>query len=166
MTARFFTHHRTPLGEMLLIASEDGLIASTLPGTDWPTRLDEYGHRHPQDALQQAPLRRFTDALDRYFDGAEIPIDLPLAARGTPFQTAAWAVMRAIPRGQVISYGELAARSGHPRAARAAGSACGANPLPIFVPCHRIVAAGGGLGGFGGGLQLKRRLLEMEGVEL
>ena len=159
-----YAHHATPLGGMLLIVGDAGLLASSLPGTNWPLRLDEFQRLHPRAAVRQAPLTRFTDALDRFFEGDEIPLDLPLQLRGTPFQIAAWTTMRGIPRGTVISYGQLAVRTGHPGAARAAGTACGANPLPIFVPCHRIVAAGGGLGGFGGGLELKRKLLAMEGV--
>ena len=166
MSAASYTHHTTPMGEVLLISGDTGLLTCSLPGTNWPIRLDEFERLHPGTALREARLERFTDALDRFFEGEEIPADLPLDLRGTPFQTAAWTAMRAIARGTVLSYGELAARTGHPGAARAAGTACGANPLPIFVPCHRIVAAGGGLGGFGGGLEIKRKLLAMEGVVL
>jgi len=166
MSAVLYTCHTTPLGEMLLIGDDDRLLRSTLPGTQWPIRLDEFHRDHPEISLQQGTLRRFTRALDRYFAGDDIPGDLPLDLTAPPFRSAAWTAMRTVPRGQVISYGELALRAGRPGAARAAGTACGANPLPIFVPCHRIVAAGGGLGGFGGGLDLKRELLAMEGVTL
>lgn len=83
----------------------------------------------------------------------------------TAFQRAAWEVLRAIPRGKTVTYGELARMAGHPGAARAAGSACGANPWPLFIPCHRVVAAGGGLGGFSAGRAWKKWLLASEGVE-
>jgi methylated-DNA-[protein]-cysteine S-methyltransferase len=87
---------------------------------------------------------------------------VPLAPRGTPFQLAVWQALRAIPCGETISYGELAARLGS--AARAVGAANGANPLPIIVPCHRVIGADGSLTGFGGGLPIKRALLELEGA--
>lgn len=88
--------------------------------------------------------------------------DVTLAIDGTPFQMAVWRVTRAIPRGETRTYGQLAAQIGHPGSARAVGAAEGANPVPIVVPCHRVVGANGDLTGFGGGLALKRRLLELE----
>jgi O-6-methylguanine DNA methyltransferase len=87
------------------------------------------------------------------------PLDL---AAGTPFQRKVWAALRQIPAGQTESYGRLAAALGTPKAARAVGSACGANPIPLLIPCHRVVPAAGGLGGFSGGLHWKRRLLALE----
>ena len=87
-----------------------------------------------------------------------------LAAVATAFQRAIWRAMQRIPRGRTMTYAELARRAGRPRASRAAGGACGANPLPLFVPCHRIVATGGGLGGFSGGLAWKVHLLRVEGA--
>jgi O-6-methylguanine DNA methyltransferase len=89
------------------------------------------------------------------------PLDL---ATGTPFQRKVWAALRQIPAGQTESYGRLAAALGAPKAARAVGSACGANPVPLLIPCHRVVPAGGGLGGFSVGLHWKRRLLAIEGA--
>ncbi len=88
----------------------------------------------------------------------------PLDVHGTPFQRAVWTALQGIPAGSVWTYGQLAKHLGHPRAARAVGSACGANPIPFLVPCHRVVASNGGLGGFGLGLEVKRALLEREGV--
>lgn len=83
---------------------------------------------------------------------------------GTPFQQAVWRALQQIPRGQTRSYAWVAKQIGRPRAVRAVGSACGANPVPIIVPCHRVIASDGTLGGFGGGLRLKRKLLALEGV--
>jgi O-6-methylguanine DNA methyltransferase len=165
MTTICHTTCSTPLGEVFIAASADGLVAATLPDTDWPGRLDDLRRRFPGATLREdaAALAPFTVALDRWLDGEDFPLDLPVVLDGTPFQRAAWQVLREIPRGQVITYGELATRAGKPGAARAAGSACGANRIPLFVPCHRVVAASG-LGGFGGGLTLKRVLLAMEGV--
>jgi methylated-DNA-[protein]-cysteine S-methyltransferase len=97
-----------------------------------------------------------------YFAGERRDFDLPLdPPGGTPFQRAIWEALREIPYGQVISYGDLAAWAGRQKAGRAAGSACGANPIAVLVPCHRVVARGG-LGGYGGGLEAKRFLLDLE----
>ena len=87
------------------------------------------------------------------------PLDL---SRGTPFQREVWNALKKLPRGQTVTYARLAAIIGRPGAARAVGGACGANPLPVFIPCHRVLAAGGGLGGFSAGLKWKRLLLELE----
>ena len=106
------------------------------------------------------------EALAAWFaDAARWP-ELPLAPRGTPFQLRVWERLRAIPRGGTASYGEVAAGVGRPRAARAVGGAVGRNPLSIVVPCHRVLAAGGALGGYASGLDRKRWLLAHEGVEV
>ncbi|MFN3763308.1 MAG: methylated-DNA--[protein]-cysteine S-methyltransferase, partial [Anaerolineae bacterium] len=90
--------------------------------------------------------------------------DLPLDLRGTPFQRRVWEELRRVPYGQTVAYGELARRVGRPGAARAVGRAVGANPVPIIVPCHRVVGADGSLVGYGGGLEIKAALLRLEGV--
>ena len=89
---------------------------------------------------------------------------MPLAPHGTPFQLKVWKELRRIPYGKTLSYGELAARIGNPAASRAVGAANGKNPISIIVPCHRVIGADGSLTGFGGGLPVKRQLLELEGV--
>lgn len=115
------------------------------------------------DADPHALRERF----GRYFagDGAAFD-DLPIDERGTEFQRKAWAAMRAIPFGQTLTYGELAERMGFEKSTygRAVGAACGANPLPIITPCHRVMGSSGRLTGFGGGVETKRRLLEHEGA--
>jgi methylated-DNA-[protein]-cysteine S-methyltransferase len=104
-----------------------------------------------------------TAQLGEYFAGSLTGFDLPLAdPGGTPFERAVWAAIAAIPYGETATYGEIAAQVGEPDAARAVGVACNRNPLPIVVPCHRVVGAGGKLVGFGGGLPRKRYLLELE----
>lgn len=100
--------------------------------------------------------------LEEYFAGRRRVFDLPLDLRGTVFQRRVWSELLKIPFGETRTYAEVARAIGAPRAVRAVGAANGANPVPIVVPCHRVVATGGGLGGYRGGLQLKRRLLEME----
>jgi methylated-DNA-[protein]-cysteine S-methyltransferase len=109
-----------------------------------------------------APHRDATRQLLEYLDGKRTAFELPLDLRGTPFQRAVWQALLDIPYGQTRSYGDVASALGQPGAMRAVGSANGANPVPLIVPCHRVIAAGGKLGGYGGGLDLKRRLLAME----
>lgn len=121
---------------------------------DTPPIPQTSGHRVLDAAL---------NALDRYFRGELTALDeVQLDFSGTPFRTRVWNQLRKIPAGQPLTYGAVASRVGSPRAARAVGSACGANPICLFVPCHRVVAGGGSLGGFGGGVWRKEKLLELE----
>lgn len=109
-----------------------------------------------------ALLRAASQQLTEYFQGKRRSFDLPLDLRGTPFQRRVWDQLRRIPYGLTRSYGQVARAIGKPGAARAVGQATGANPVPIVVPCHRVIATGGGLGGYGGGLRLKRFLIALE----
>lgn len=106
--------------------------------------------------------RRLAADLASYFEGGDPSFDVPLRAEGTAFQQQVWQALRAIPRGATVSYGDLARQLGRPGGARAVGQANGANPIPIVIPCHRVVAARG-LGGFSAGLHRKERLLALEG---
>ena len=121
----------------------------------------------PHDLLQQISTwhRLTTRALKTALLGRE-PVELPPLdiVTGTDFQRKVWSAMRKIPMGKTLSYGEVAKAIGRPKAVRAVGGACGANPLPVFIPCHRVLAAGGRIGGFGGGLNWKRTLLAAEGI--
>ena len=103
--------------------------------------------------------------LRAYFAGELREFDLPLAPRGTPFQLSAWAAVSAIPYGSTATYAEIAAALGRPSACRAVGAANGRNPLPVIVPCHRVIGAAGALTGYGGGLDRKRSLLDLEAAE-
>jgi len=102
--------------------------------------------------------------LSEYFSGSREKFDLPLDVRGTPFQTTVWSQVARIPYGATATYGDIAELVGKPRASRAVGGAVGANPVPIIVPCHRVIGAGGALTGFGSGLEIKERLLRLEGA--
>jgi O-6-methylguanine DNA methyltransferase len=115
------------------------------------------GVRQASSWLDAAALQ-----LEEYFGGRRKVFDLPLDLRGTEFQLSVWCALRQIPFGETRSYAEVARAIGSPRAVRAVGAANGSNPVPIIVPCHRVVASGGGLGGYGGGLDLKRKLLDLE----
>lgn len=117
---------------------------------------------HNADALLRAARQQLTE----YFQGRRRTFDLPLDLNGTPFQRRVWDQLRRIPYGVTRSYGEVARAIGKPGAARAVGQASGANPVPIIVPCHRVIATAGGLGGYGGGLRLKRFLLALEQARL
>jgi methylated-DNA-[protein]-cysteine S-methyltransferase len=109
-------------------------------------------------------LRVAADQLAAYFAGERTDFDLPLSPSGTPFQLSVWRALLSIPYGETISYRELARRIGNAKAVRAVGAANGRNPIPIIVPCHRVIGADGSLTGYGGGLPRKRLLLELEGA--
>jgi methylated-DNA-[protein]-cysteine S-methyltransferase len=145
----------TPVGPLGLVSSDDGLQSVLFHGRN----LRPEG-RSP--VLEEAERQ-----LEAYFAGELLTFDLPLDLRGTEFQRRCWLALATIPYGQTVSYGEQARRLGlGPDAARAVGAANGQNPLPIVLPCHRVIGANGSLTGFGGGLHVKRRLLEHEGALL
>ncbi len=108
--------------------------------------------------------REVVTQLSEYFSGSRRQFDLPLDLHGTVFQLAVWRKLLKIPYGKTVSYGELALEIGKPKAAHAVGAAVGANPIPIIIPCHRVIGKKGDLVGFGGGIELKRRLLVLEGA--
>jgi methylated-DNA-[protein]-cysteine S-methyltransferase len=157
----------SPVGELLLTANEAGLTG---------IYFEQNRHRrHPApaaipatggDDAASAILAAARAQLTAYFAGELTVFSLPLAARGTPFQERVWAALRDIGLGETISYAELARRVGQPAAVRAVGGANARNPLPIVVPCHRVIGADGSLTGFGGGVERKRWLLRHEGVLL
>ncbi len=151
-----YVHHATPIGPLLLAGTDTALCRIDFARDSMPAPPG-LGWRHDPAAF--AAARR---QLDEYFAGTRIEFDLTLEPTGTPFQQAVWRALRAIPYGQAISYGELARHLGRPQASRAVGAANGANPLPIVVPCHRVIGSHGELTGFGGGLAIKRWLLDHE----
>jgi len=154
----YFTEFTSPLGTLQLRGTATGL-----------TGVFMEDHRHQPAASADAardpgPFRAARQQLEEYFAGARRTFDLPLAAAGTDFQREVWRGLAAIPYGVTLSYGELARRLGRDRAVRAVGLANGRNPLSIVVPCHRVIGANGTLTGYGGGLERKRFLLELEGA--
>lgn len=118
----------------------------------------------PTAAKTNPVIKKTIVQLKEYFAGRRKKFDLPLSMIGTPFQVRVWNELCKIPYGETISYGEEARRLGQKKAYRAVGTANGRNPLPIVVPCHRVIATGGALGGYGGGLAVKRKLLNLEGA--
>ena len=146
----------SPVGRLGLMGEGDRLIALTLPNQPVPLIAER----------ETPVLRDARRQLEAYFAGKLRSFDVPRRMEGTPFRMRVWEQRQKIPYGQVISYGELARRIGQPNAARAVGGANHHNPIAIIVPCHRVIAAGGAIGGYGGGLELKRALLRLEGVNL
>jgi methylated-DNA-[protein]-cysteine S-methyltransferase len=145
----------SPIGPLTLVATARGLSHVLFPGEALPSTSS--GGEQATAILAEAARQ-----LAEYFAGTRRDFDLALDPQGTPFQLAAWRSLGEIPYGETISYGEQARRLGRPGSARAVGAANGRNPLPIVVPCHRVVGASGKLVGFGGGLEAKRYLLNLE----
>lgn len=153
----------TELGWIGVVMSPAGLRATTLPHRSRDGALGDVLALGASTEAPEAELNGLADRLRRYGRGEPVAFPDVLDFDGvSPFQRAVWQATRDIPRGQTCSYGELAARVGRPGGARAAGQAMARNPWPIVVPCHRVVASDGGLGGYGGGLDMKRRLLRLE----
>lgn len=154
----------TPIGVLRLAVTQVGVARIGLPRSSGPgfagwlrtTFVD--AERTPWLPL----VDKLSQELREYFAGQRRVFSLPLDLRGTEFQRAVWREIAAIPYGETRTYGTIAAAAGSPRAVRAAGTATGNNPVPILIPCHRVIAAQGRLGGFSGGLDAKRRLLALE----
>ncbi|MCP5130578.1 MAG: methylated-DNA--[protein]-cysteine S-methyltransferase [Pseudomonadales bacterium] len=145
----------TPIGTLRLVSSGSHLTAIEFEG-----RHDNHG---PDSEQSDSVLQSATQQLRQYFAGRRKQFDLPLAAAGTDFQHKVWDALGDIPWGELRSYADIALAIDKPSAVRAVGAANGRNPLPIVVPCHRVIGSNGSLTGFAGGLDMKRRLLELEG---
>jgi methylated-DNA-[protein]-cysteine S-methyltransferase len=154
----------SPIGRLRLVSSPRGLAFVELPRASGPGFAGWRERFAPvaQRVEAFAPNREAARQILEYLTGKRRSFELPLDVRGTPFQRRVYREIARIPYGETRSYGELARAIGRPAAARAVGAANGANPVALVVPCHRVIAAGGHLGGYGGGLALKRRLLAME----
>jgi len=157
----------TELGACALAGTGWGLLACALPGRPREHLRRWLGKHLPGVGVieQEGPLADAVGAVRDFLAGRRRELPCSLDLRGTPFQRDVWQALRTVPYGGTITYAELARRSGHDGAWRAVGAANGANPLPLFVPCHRVVASDG-LGGFRGGRDLKRRLLALEQGQL
>ena len=152
----------SPIGTLVLGGDDEVLRHIRLPIPQRaPRSLPWAGEVDLPDAVAATVVQ-----LEEYFAGARHRFDLPMALEGTAFQRDVWLALADIPWGHTISYAELAEAVGRPTAFRAVGQANGANPIPIVLPCHRVLASGGRIGGFGGGLPMKRQLLALEGVEV
>lgn len=161
-----YTITDSPFGPLLLAATPRGLVKVSLPGHNPEETLEELAER-VSPRLLEAPARldEVRRELDLYFRGKLTEFDLPVDWQLTDgFRKKVQRAIAGIPYGHTRSYTEVARSAGNERAVRAAGTACGANPIPIVVPCHRVLRSGGALGGYGGGLPMKEGLLKLEGV--
>ncbi len=153
-----FTYLDSPVGTLLIARGETGLREIRFPRAEQPAAPEPAwtaGDGVDADAAAQ---------FDAYFRGERTSFNLPIAPIGTPFQKAVWALLCEIPYGRTVTYGELACRLGNPKSVRAVGAANGRNPLPIIVPCHRVIGSDGSLTGYAGGLVVKEALLRLEGA--
>jgi methylated-DNA-[protein]-cysteine S-methyltransferase len=156
MSKRMHTVTDSQIGSLTLVA-DDGMLVGLY--------MHEQRHRPPAESFgvyDDEPFASAIGQLSEYFAGQRTAFDLPIRFVGTPFQQRVWTALREIPYGEVRSYGELAQRIGQPAAARAVGLANGKNPISIVVPCHRVVGSMGQLTGYGGGLERKQHLLDLE----
>jgi methylated-DNA-[protein]-cysteine S-methyltransferase len=155
-----YTWIESPIGRLLLVADDDGLREIAFAeGRTAPVV-------HPSWTCGGAFLREPVHQFHAFFAGELRDFDLPLNPQGTAFQQRVWKLLREIPFGETISYGELARRTGNPAASRAVGLANGSNPISIVVPCHRVIGSNGKLTGYGGGLENKRWLIDFERSQL
>jgi methylated-DNA-[protein]-cysteine S-methyltransferase len=156
----FFTEMPSPIGPLLLASDEAGLRQIHFLNGRHRAKPDPAWREDPTPLAE--PIRQ----LRAYFAGELETFDLPLAPQGTPFQLKVWKRLCGVPYGETISYGQLARRIGNPNASRAVGLANGSNPIPIIIPCHRVIGANGKLTGYGGGLPIKEKLLALERRQL
>ena len=152
-----YAYFESPIGPLLIAGDAHAVTRISFPKNGKPVRPEAEWTESAKGPVGEA-IRQ----LREYFEGRRRDFDLPLAPEGTEFQRSVWRRLQEIPYGATISYGELAKRVGNSNASRAVGAANGKNPLPIVVPCHRVIGANGKLVGFGGGLPIKQALLELE----
>ena len=153
---------RTPLGILHVVASESSVLHIELPGSRTERSLERWLRARAETPVLSAALQQ----LREYFAGKRRVFDVPIDPAGTDFQRRVWTAIAAIPYGETVSYGEMAAGLGGLTLARAVGAANGANPIPIIIPCHRVIGSDGSLTGYAGGLRMKVWLLRHEGVLL
>jgi len=156
-----YCYLETPIGTLLIAGDSEAIRRIDFPRNGHPSKPEADWSSAASPVLQEAVRQ-----LREYFAGRRTGFDLPLAPAGTEFQRNVWRRLEEIPYGEIISYGELARRIGNPKASRAVGAANGSNPIPILIPCHRVIGSNGKLTGFGGGLPVKEKLLALEARQL
>lgn len=160
MTQIFHTTMQSPVGPLLMAADDDGLRVIHFVNGRRPRRPS-------REWVENArPFKDVIAQLKEYFAGKREEFEVPLVLDGTEFQMRVWSNLQTIPYGKTTSYGEIARKIGSPEGARAVGLANGQNPIPIIIPCHRVIGSNGDLTGFGGGLPIKKKLLELESRQL
>jgi len=152
----YYTYAASPIGQLLLAGSADALQVIGFPHGDKARRADIGWERYGE------PFKKTARQLNEYFSGDRQEFELDLAPEGTKFQVEVLEALRGIPYGETRTYRDIAVAVGRPKAVRAVGNANGRNPLPIVIPCHRVIGSDGSLTGFGGGIEAKRYLLDLE----
>lgn len=164
-----YAHYRSRLGS-IFVASIDGRITDLSIGADKAAFLKRLSSKYRLAIpIRAEDSTRFTSVfkmLDKYFKGQPVTFDLPIKASGTPFKESVWEAVKEIRWGETRSYAWVASRINLVKAARAVGNACGANPIPIIIPCHRVLRSDGSAGGYTGGVDIKKALLNIEGIYL
>ncbi|HEX4605656.1 MAG TPA: methylated-DNA--[protein]-cysteine S-methyltransferase [Candidatus Angelobacter sp.] len=160
MKSIYYSWFESPIGLLLLAGSESALKLVSFSAGRHAREVD------PQWREDRSAFEEVVRQLQAYFGGQRTSFELPLKLEGTDFQKKVWMALQEIPYGETVSYKELAESIGRPKAVRAVGAANGANPIPIIIPCHRVIGNNGSLTGFGGGLPLKKKLLELESRQL
>ncbi len=156
-----YCYVESPIGKLLIAGDHESIRQINFAKNGKPSKPEPDWQESSRGPVAQAARQ-----LREYFAGSRTDFDLPLAPQGTEFQRQVWRRLQEIPYGETISYGELARRVGNPKASRAVGAANGQNPIPIVIPCHRVIGANGKLTGFGGGLPTKEALLALEARQL
>ena len=164
----YYNTFKSPVGEILATRTEKGLNFVIFPKSTWEKFLSALSKDKSINLIKdEKKFSSLKKDLKAYFSGRKVNFKESLDLKGgTAFQKRVWKAMLKIPFGETRSYGWLAQQVGEKSKARAVGSACGANPIPIIIPCHRVIREDGGLGGYGGGLGIKRKLLGIEGVKI
>ncbi len=162
----FISKYKSPIGDLFLATSEQGLVQINLVSkADLLNRLTKAvpdAEISEDDKKNQAVIQQ----LNEYFESKRESFDLPLHILGTPFYKKVWAELCNVPFGNTASYKDIAMKIANPKAVRAVGQANNRNPIPIIIPCHRIIGSNGGLTGYGGGLEMKEKLLSHEGITI
>jgi len=166
----YYTSFLTPVGRIYLATTEKGICLLSWgyrSGKDFVREVRNHKSEVRTIVKDDSHLTGIKSDIKRYFSGKPVSFKkYALDLKGTNFQKKVWYALSTIPYGKVLTYKQVSERIGMPEAARAVGGACGANDLPIIIPCHRVIASNGGLGGFSGGLKIKKHLLKLEGIKL
>jgi O-6-methylguanine DNA methyltransferase len=160
----YYAGLETPLGTMWAATSKKGLVQFHISGNKEDFMRELKTRIKAEYVEDPSKFNELKSQLDRYFKGEKFIFEVPFDMRGTPFKVAVWKAIYSVPYGKLTSYGGIAKHIGRPKAVRAVGNAVGDNPMGLVVPCHRVVSSNGGIGGFGGGLEWKRKLLAQEGI--
>lgn len=160
----WYSRYKSPLGLIFTAAAIEGVTELSI-GADEASFLTKMRAKYGYQIIEmRRPFFALFEKLDIYFKGRPVRFDMPVKLFGTAFEVAVWSALKAIAWGQTASYSDVALMIGCPKGARAVGNACGRNPLPIIIPCHRVLNANGKLGGYTGGVEIKAALLKIEGV--